>query len=89
MLDDSKNSDDDILGKQDYEFRRLVRNLLGGKKTDKKRIRYGLGQGARNRVHTLHRQHWEDLLIDFVLGKEIKAGVKRGGMGEVGENQIS
>lgn len=36
MLDDSKNSDDDILGKQDYEFRRLVRNLLGGKKQIRK-----------------------------------------------------
>lgn len=40
-------------------------------------------------VHTLHRQHGEDLLIDFVLGKEIKAGLKCRGMGEVGENQIN
>lgn len=64
-----------------------MRNLLGKKKTtDKKRILYGLGRGTRNKVHTLHREQGEDLLIDFALGKEIKAGVKRGGMAEDGEN---
>lgn len=31
---------------------------------------------------------WEDLLIDFVLGKEMKAGVERG-VEEVGENRVS
>lgn len=45
--------------------------------------------GCKEQGAYIAQRKWGRFLIDFVLGKEIKAGVKRGGMGEVAENQIS
>lgn len=66
---------------------RPVRNLLGKSQIGEEDTdRAGVVElkGNKEHIHFTDRQSWEDLLTDFVTGKEIEASLKREIMKGVG-----